>query len=136
MAVATGKNATGLSLRLAPASVLRIQVQDAQKALSQTTKDGRRPDLTLGVWGPGGLYHPAHASGSAPGRLQGTAGFVYRLAVPRDTVLSVYISSRDVRLGDAAGAPLPANAAQQPFQHTSGDPDPKSFSFSVLGVLP
>jgi hypothetical protein len=31
---------------------------------------------------------------------------------------------------------LPANASQQAFQHATGDPKPKSFSFSVLGLLP
>jgi len=31
---------------------------------------------------------------------------------------------------------LPANASQQAFQHATGDPNPKSFTFSVLGFLP
>jgi Carboxypeptidase regulatory-like domain len=69
----SAQNAAGISLKLAAASVLNVQVQDAQKILSQMTKDGRRPDLTLGVWGPKGLYYPAHASGSpaAAANLQG-----------------------------------------------------------------
>jgi hypothetical protein len=126
-------------VKLTAASVLNVQVQDAQKALSQMTRDGRRPDLTLGVWGPGGLYYPAHASGSPAiaGTFQGgIASYSYRLAVPRDTALNFYIASHDLKLGDATGVPLPANASQQAFQHATGDANPKSFSFSVLGLLP
>ena len=135
----SGETASGISVKLTAASVLNVQVQDAQKALSQMTRDGRRPDLTLGVWGPGGLYYPAHASGSPAiaGTFQGgIASYSYRLAVPRDTALNFYIASHDLKLGDATGVALPANASQQAFQHATGDPNPKSFSFSVLGLLP
>jgi hypothetical protein len=121
------------------ASVLNIQVQDVQGVLAQITRDGRRPDLTLGVWGPKGLYYPAHASGSpAPAAdLQGPdASYSYRLAVPRDTALKFYIASHDLKLGDATGLALPGNASQEAFQHATGDPDPKSFAFTVLGLLP
>jgi len=131
-----GQAATGVSLRLTSASVIDIQVKDAQKLLSQKTKDGRRPDLTLGVWGPKGLYYAAHPSGytAAPGNPQ--SAIVYHIAVPRDTALKLHIASRDVKLGDAAGALLPANASQQAFQHATGDPNSKSFAFTVLGLLP
>jgi len=136
----SGQNTTGISVKLVAASVLSVQVQDPQKVLSQLTKDGRRPDLTLGVWGPKGLYYPAHSSGSptaAAGNLQGgIASYSYRLAVPLDTALNVYIASHDVKLGDATGVALAANASQQPFQHATGDTNPKSFTFSVLGLLP
>jgi hypothetical protein len=39
--LASGKAATGIKMALTPASVLNIEVNDAQKALSQLTKDGR-----------------------------------------------------------------------------------------------
>lgn len=132
------QNATGVSLRLTAASVLSIQVQDPQNALSQKTKDGRHPDLSLGVWGPKGLYYPAHSSGSGtvtPGTQSGKT-YTYRLAVPLDTALKFNISSHDLKLGDANGVSLPANATQQAFQHATGDPNPKSFAFTVLGFLP
>jgi hypothetical protein len=137
--LASGQNAAGISLNLTAASVLNVEVQDAQNVLSQMTKDGRRPDLTLGVWGPKGLYYPAHASGNptAATDLQGgISSYSYRLAVPRDTALNFYIASHDLKLGDATGVALPANASQQAFQHATGDTNPKSFSFSVLGLLP
>ncbi len=135
----SGQAAAGISIALTPASVLNIQVRDAQKLLSQLTRDRRRPELILGVWGPRGLYYPARfagsltTGGSVPG---GIAVYSYRLAVPRDTALKLQIASRNLRLGDADGLQLPANASQQAFQHTTGDANPKSFTFSVLGLLP
>jgi hypothetical protein len=137
--LASGQNATGISVGLTAASILNVQVQDPQQALSQKTKDGRRPDLNIGVWGPKGLYYPTHAAG---GQAVGTAAqavsrsYSYRLAVPRDTALKLHITSHDLKIGDANGVALPANANQQAFQHATGDPSPKSFSFVVLGVLP
>ncbi len=139
VALVAGQSATGVVLRVAGASILTIQVQDAQKSLSQKTKDGRRPELTLGVWGPKGLYYPTHVSRSpgAAASLQGVGNsYRYQVAVPRDTALTLYIASRDLKLGDAAGAALPANANHQAFQHASGDTNPKSFAFSVLSLLP
>jgi hypothetical protein len=126
----SGQTASGLSLQLAAASVLNVQVQDPQNALSQLTKDGRHPDLTLGVWGAKGLYYPVHASGGA------SNSYSYRLAVPLDTALNFYIASHDLQLGDATGAALAGNASQQAFQHATGDASPRSFAFTVLGLLP
>jgi hypothetical protein len=135
----SGQAASRISVKLTAASVLNIQVQDAQKVLSQVTKDGRRPDLSLGVWGPRELYYPAHSAGSAiPGANPpgGITTYSYRIAVPRDTALNFYIASRDLKLGDATGVALPANASRQAFVHATGDTNAKSFSFSVLGLLP
>jgi hypothetical protein len=137
----SGQSAAGLSVKLTAASILTIQVQDPQKALSQKTKDGRRPDLTLGVWGPKGLYYPAHGSGSPAAAVTGSVqaggpGYSYQLAVPRDTALNFFIASHDLKLGDATGVALPTNASQQAFQHATGDANPKSFAFTVLGLLP
>jgi hypothetical protein len=68
--------------------------------------------------------------------LAGVTTYSYQLAAPRDVALNFSIASRDVRLGDATGVALPANASQQAFRHASGDANPKSFSFTVLGKLP
>lgn len=135
----SGKPATGIQIALTPASVLNVQVKDTQKALSQPTKDGRRPDLSIGVWGPGGRYYPARAM-TAPtatgGPEAGTPTYSYQLAVPRDIALKLHISSRGLKLGDADGVALPGNANQQAFQHTTGDARPKNFTFTVLGKQP
>jgi hypothetical protein len=131
--------ATGIKIALTTASVLNIQVLDAQKSMSQLTKDGRRPDLRVGVWGPRGIYYPARAvSGptGAAGPQASVSTYSYRLGVPRDTALNFYIASHDLKLGDANSVALPANAGQQAFQHATGDSNPKSFTFSVLGFLP
>jgi hypothetical protein len=138
--LAAGQTVTGTSIRLTAASILTVQVQDAQKVLSQKTKDGRRPELTLGVWGPKGLYYPARAvaAPSATGaRPQGGVNsYSYQVGVPRDTALKFYIASKDLKLGDAVGATLAGNASQQAFTHATGDANPKSFAFTVLGLLP
>jgi hypothetical protein len=135
VAVASGQYVTAVALKLAPASVLSIQVRDVQGVLALMTKDGRRPDLTLGVWGPKGLFHPAYASGG-PVIQEGVAGYGYRLAVPYDTPLSLYAASHDLKLGDASGTAFPTNTSQQSIQYKTGEPSPKSYSFSVLGLLP
>jgi len=130
--------ASGISLRLTAASVWTIQLQDPQKLLGQNTKDGRRPDLSIGVAGPQGLYYPAHRSGGSTvaGLSGGIATYTYQLGVPRDMALSLNIASRDLKLGDSKGVALPAAANTQAFQHASGDANPKSFAFTVLGLLP
>jgi hypothetical protein len=137
--LAAGQAATGISVRLTAASVVTIRVQDAQNVLAQKTKDGRRPELTLGVWGPRGLYYPVRpvdGSSSIGGQQPGVNGYSYQIGVPRDIALKLQISSRDLKLGDALGAALAGNSSQQAFQQVTGDASPKSFAFTVLGLLP
>lgn len=135
----SGNNARGILVNLTAAAVVHIQIQDTQRELNRTTADGRRPELTLGVWGPKGLFYPARAV-SVPASGAKLAGasttYTYRLAVPHDTPLNLAVASRDLKLGDDKGAALPANASRQAFQHASGDPSPKSFTFAVQGRLP
>jgi hypothetical protein len=137
VSLVSGQVAAGASLRLTASSIVTIQVQDGQKSLSQNTKDGRRPDLTLGVWGPNGLYYPAHVvRGGGTGPQSLVNSYNYQIAVPRDTALKIYIASKDVKLGDASGTSLAGNASQQSFLHATGDANPKSFVFTVLGLAP
>jgi hypothetical protein len=135
----SGNIASGILVNLTAAAVVHIQIQDTQRELNRTTADGRRPGLTLGVWGPKGLFYPARAV-SVPATGAKLAGasttYTYRLAVPHDTPLNLAVASRDLKLGDDKGAALPANASRQAFQHASGDPSPKSFTFAVQGRLP
>lgn len=128
--LASGQAVSGVLVKVDAASILYIQITDPQQFLSQKTKDGRRPDLALGVTGPRGLSCPAHG-GSRDGAL-----VTYQLAVPRDTGLKLSIASHALKLGDANGVPLPANANQQAFQHATGDPNPKGFAFTILGLAP
>ena len=134
----SGQAASGISIKLTPASTLSVRVQDAQKTLNQLTKDGRRADLTVGVWGPKGIYYPARVSPVplAENLQAGQTTYSYQIAVPRDTALKLYVASRDLKLGDATGAALSGNKSQQSFQHTTGEANPKSFAFTVLGLLP
>lgn len=133
--VLAGQAAAGVSLELATASVLTIHVQDTQRILSQKTKDGRSPELSLGVWGPNGLYYAAHASDNSGAAEDSEAGIAYQIAVPRDISLRFHIASRDLKLGDANGAALPVSASQEAFQHATGELKPRSFAFFVLGLV-
>lgn len=130
---------TGLVVALETSSIVTIRLRDPRNEMSQTTKDGRHPGLTLGVWGPKGLYYPAHRAGGAQAPTvmhNGVATYSYRIAVPRDTPLKLHVASRDLKLGDADEVPLPDNASQRAFQRSSSDADPQDFTFSLLGLLP
>jgi hypothetical protein len=62
LTLAAGQNAIGIAVKLAQASTLTVQVKDAQNLLKQLTRGGRRPDLSVDVWGVAGLYYSAHAA--------------------------------------------------------------------------
>lgn len=131
-----GQAAMGVTLRLEAAALVRIQVEDVARALSGLTRDGRRPELSVGVWGPNGLYYPARAVGGAASIGSLASVISFEAAAPREVALKLSIASRDLRLGDGSGAALPGNASQQAFRHAAGDPQPKVFRFTVLGLLP
>jgi hypothetical protein len=92
------------------------------------------------VWDAHGHSLPVHNTGGDGG------GFNYQLTIPFDTPLSFQIVSAKLKLSDSAGLALPAgpaspgggpvNSSQTAFQHNSGDPNPKSFQFTITGVNP
>jgi hypothetical protein len=112
LTLTAGQAASGTSLRLTPASLLTVQLQDPLKAMNQKTKDGRRPDVSVGVWGPKGLYYPARDMNptAAAGSSGGAVTYTYQLAIPRDTTLNFHIASNDLKLGDGAGAVIRCGA--------------------------
>lgn len=136
LTVAAAQAVIGVSIRLTAASALSIQVVDPPQALSQLTADGRHPDLTLGVWGPHGIFYPAHPSGKGMAAPGGATTYTYRLAMPLDTSVNLFIASHDLKLGDGNGLALPSNASTTAFQHATGDANPRSFAFTVLGMGP
>ena len=126
--LASGPAPAGIVLRLTPASILSIQVQDSQKVLSQKTRDGRRPELTVGVWGPKGLFYPAHASGNptAPANVQdGPTSYSFRLAVPRDTPLNFQLDEQGRESGrrERHGAPGKCQPAGFPARERRCQPE-------------
>jgi hypothetical protein len=132
----SGQAAAGISLSLAGASVLNIQIQDAQKVLSQRTRDGRRPELSVGVWGPSGLYYPARALAASGAGGMGQEGLSYQVAVPRGLALRLHVVSRDLQLADSAGKALAGNVSQLALLLAADDFKPRNFTFTVLGLLP
>lgn len=130
---------TAFPVYLEKASIVTIRLRDSGNAMTLPAKDGRHPAVSFGVWAPNGLYYPAHSetgSQPPPAMHNAVAIYTYRVAVPRNVPLKLHVDSRDLKLGNADGLPLPANASQQAFQRTASDLDPQDFTFSVLGVLP
>lgn len=134
----TGQTAAAIAVRLQTGAVVSIGVEDPGKLMEQRSKNGRQPEFTTGVWGPKGLYYPARLV-SSPGGMAGMPGmneYRYEVIVPRDTALTLHVSSKDLRLGDANGMALPANASREAFEHRSAEANSKSFRFTVIGLLP
>jgi hypothetical protein len=126
------QQSTGNVMKLKPASILKVRLNDASSLLTQHTKDGHEPDLLIGVFGPGPqrVFYPAHLVG------RDKAGSEYHVAVPLDMALTLSVASNSLKLADATGTALPNNASQQGFLHATGDPNPPSFAFTVTGVKP
>ena len=59
-----------------------------------------------------------------------------QITVPFDMPLSLSVMSKAARLADGNGMALPVGGAQSAFRHTAGDPNPRSFIFTVTGVVP
>ncbi len=129
--LADGQTSTGNTLKVADASVLVIRIDDPGKALGQHTKDGRNPHLLVGVWSGNGLFLPAHVASTD------AAGTQYQVSIPRDAALKLHVSSRDLQVADAGGAAIAASTGeQQTFQHNTGDSNPKSFKYTITGLVP
>lgn len=136
---AAGQSVAGVSPELVPASVLTITVSNPLQSLAQKTSDGRTPGLALGVWGPKGLYHPAHSSGklgAIAGPSAAAASYSHRLAIPLDTALNFYIASHGLQLADSTGVAQPGNASRQSFQHATGVPTRRASPSPCSGCCP
>jgi hypothetical protein len=131
LTLTAGQQSNGTVLKLQTGSVLKIHLNDTSGLLAQQTKQGRNPDLLLGVFGgPQRTFYPAHQVGADK------SGSDYQLTVPLDMPMTLVISSKSLKLADASGTALPSNASQQAFQHATGDSNPKAFVFTVTGVNP
>jgi len=128
--LAAGQKSTGNVLKAAPGSVLQVRVDDPGQLLGTKTKDGRDPHLLVGVWGANGLFYPLH-TGS-----KDNAGANLQLTVPRDTALKLHVASRDLKISGANGTTVSSSGDQQSFQHGSGDSNPKSFKYTITGLVP
>jgi hypothetical protein len=128
--LATGQNSSGNLLKVQPESLVQVRLQDTGQLLSQSTKAGYNPDLALGVFGPKGLFYPAHATG------KDSSGTTFQLTIPFNTAVTLHISSEALKLGDASATALPGNTSEQVFQQIAGNTTAKNFVFSVLGLNP
>jgi hypothetical protein len=120
---------TGNAVTLKKGSIVKVRMQDSSRLLAQKTRDGRQPNLLIAVPAPRGL-NAAHRTG------KDSSGADYEVTVPDDISLTIQVVSRDLKLGDKLGNPLANNFARETFQHGSADPNPKTFSYTVLSQLP
>jgi len=127
--LAAGQKLTGSKVSLKASSILKIHISDPGQLLNQKTKAGYAPHLVMGVWS-GGLFYAAHAAGASAVTAD------YQVSVPFDTNLKFSIQSMSLKLADAGGNALAANADQQTFQHASASATRTSFSYSILSALP
>lgn len=129
------------AIRVDKGSILKVRILDPGNVALQQSHDRKNPPILMGVWDAHGRFLTVHSTG------RDAAGFNYQLTVPLDTPLSFHIVASKVTLADGAGTPLSAlpassqavataaaSASQATFQHNSGDPNPKSFQFTITGV--
>lgn len=146
--VAAGQTLRGV-IRVAKGSILKVRVLDPGKraaSLASQQSNGKTPSaaapiapppIHMGVWAGRGRFLPMHFISGDQG------GLNYQLTIPYDTPLSLQVVSTKLKLNDGAGVALPAStngiaasATQTAFQHNKGDPNPKSFQFTITGVNP
>lgn len=142
------------AIRVTKASTLKVRVLDPGGSLAAIAAkqagppaNGKAPlspvtaaPVLMGVWDGHGHFFPLHLTGGHAGHVD------YQLAIPFDTPLSFQITTSTLQLADSLGAPLPTlspglssvagQSSLTSFQHNSGDPNPKSFQFTVTGVRP
>jgi hypothetical protein len=131
------------AIRVDKGSTLQVRVLDPGHVALQHSHDRKNPPILMGVWDSRGRFLPVHPAG------RDGAGFNYELTVPLDTPLTFHIIAAKLKLSDDAGVALPASppapvgssgivssTSQTAFQHSTGDPNPKSFQFTITGVNP
>jgi hypothetical protein len=121
------------AIRVDKGSVLKVRVLDPGHVALGQSHDKKNPPILMQVRDSRGHFVPVHSTG------RDGAGFNYQLTVPLDKPLSFHVIAAKLKLSDAAGVSLPASsqassASQTAFQHNTGDPNPKSFQFTITGV--
>jgi len=132
-----GQKSANNTVGMVAGAILHVRVQDPQQlavpAASVKAGSPPSPDISVGVWSmgfPGSRFFPARITGTD------STGLDYQVTIPQDTSLALHVSSRHLKLADAAGAVLTGNTSQTKVQHKSGDANPVSLTFSVTGVIP
>ena len=95
--VTVGQKSTGNLPTASAGSVLKIRIQDTAQLLFQKGKTGYLPDLLVGIFGPNGMFYPAHVAN------RDIRGLDLQLTIPFDTLLSLTVASKTAELADSAG---------------------------------
>jgi hypothetical protein len=79
---------------------------------------------------PGSGFHPLRQV------QKDSAGADYEITFPPGRPLVFHVSSRDLLLNDAQGLAVTDSSSGVTFQQKAGDPTPKSFTYTVVGLRP
>jgi len=123
--IAPGQSAFLRQALIKQASTLQIRINDPSQFLAPRSVHEEPPEVTMELLTPSGKkVHPVLSSTDRTGR-------TYELRVAFDTPLHLSVSGKHVALNDDRGAAVQAAGSLLSFQHTTADPNPKSFTFTV-----
>ena len=126
--VKNGQSITGVQIRVATGSVLRIRLNDPGELLEP--KGGVEPHVMMGAFTSRGLFQPTFlAAKDASGR-------DHEVTIPLDTPLKFHIFSKHVRINDENGVAVDSAGSTFAIQHTTGAASQKSFTFNVVAAIP
>jgi hypothetical protein len=128
--LAQGQKSSGTRLALTTGSLVKIRIDDTDQLLFKKSKAGFLPDLSVGIFGPNGIFYPAHMVN------RDIRGIDLQIAVPFNTPLSLSVNSRAATLVDSAGSTLAKGGASTSFQHATGDATSPSFTYRVKAAVP
>jgi hypothetical protein len=77
---------------------------------------------------PGSEFRPFHQVE------RDSAGADYEIAFPTDQPLVFHVASGDLLLSNAQGLTITDSSPGETFQQKAGDPNPKTFTYTVTGV--
>lgn len=127
--LAQGQKFGDLAITVKRGTVVQVRLDDDGGLMSNRQQSGKPLGLVVGVWAPGGRFHPATAM------VDDSRGRTYGLVVPVDTSLNLVVRSQNVQMNDSHGQAVSAQAAPQQFRVSRGG-TPPVFRFQVSGVGP
>lgn len=126
--VSDGLTAAAGAIRLKPATLLRVRINDAAKALEKKNAETFAPHVLVGVFDVRGMFHPAMAA------KKDSAGINYELPIPPDLPVTLRVYSAHVKLETEARAPVSAKGYQEVVLQSQKSP-PKQYTFNVTGRM-
>jgi hypothetical protein len=123
--VLSGQTAAAVRIQLQSATALQVRIDDPQKLLDPAHPER---DVVVGVFsGAGGFHLATIQSADAAGRL-------HQVWVPFDAPVKLHISSAQLSLADATGAPAAATGVSLPVSQSKTAPAAQPVAFTITGL--